>query len=712
MVMETTAAARNTSTNIAYDSHFRAYHDFTTAHHLDLEPTSKNLARFVCYMSKLVKPSTAETYLSGIVARLRYSYPGIKDARNSDLVRDAIAGSKRCRGSPTHRKAPLTTDHLLSVVNAFATNADIDDTLFLAVTVVGFFGLLRLGELTDPNDIRLINRKKTIRRDSLIINDDELYFTLPASKTDKFFAGNEVRLHKSAAKFCPVTALQRYLSFRDHQIPPIPLALANKPRFPALAEMGELLFLARNGVSWDIIQALGRWSSETFRIYIRQHPLLIHEAASRHGLDECQGDKAQVEIIHLISNLVLRYPESPLIWVISSRPEPHIETAFNSKAVKPSRWVYFLPVDSDDACRDVETFLSSAFTEIREKYPYIVQPWPKASQFLKVARAASGLFVFAVTLTKFIDDPHIGDPITHLELVLDLSASPPQDPLEALHQLCTRILDNVPDQLLPTTKLLLGCNLLGVAHHIAWAALSKLHSVVQVPVLHFADASGFSFFHASFGDYLRDEWRSRKYAVDLDGSSRPLQISPYPYVGRILTPKKILLLQTYPLGALSLSPDILVQAFHELDFSRLFCSYMSSDGDSSPEEFLIWILSAELPETLEDARLIERTSLRYLDLTRIDERKVSLALYYKDDKVDLVCSGESTLGFKQYFPSSCLQDNSLLAQVSKLQADRLSQLELGLPDAPLVLVGNRNMSRACAIVYTSDSNWQERTCQK
>ncbi|KAH8919584.1 hypothetical protein BT69DRAFT_1206803, partial [Atractiella rhizophila] len=39
---------------------------------------------------------------------------------------------------------------------------------------------------------------------------------------------------------------------------------------------GGATHLAANGVPESIIQKIGRWSSEAFQIYIRQHPILIH----------------------------------------------------------------------------------------------------------------------------------------------------------------------------------------------------------------------------------------------------------------------------------------------------------------------------------------------------------------------------------------------------------------------------------------------------
>ncbi|KJA20154.1 hypothetical protein HYPSUDRAFT_43523 [Hypholoma sublateritium FD-334 SS-4] len=34
--------------------------------------------------------------------------------------------------------------------------------------------------------------------------------------------------------------------------------------------------LAEHAVSPTLIQAMGRWSSEAFQIYVRKHPVLLH----------------------------------------------------------------------------------------------------------------------------------------------------------------------------------------------------------------------------------------------------------------------------------------------------------------------------------------------------------------------------------------------------------------------------------------------------
>ncbi|KAH8930079.1 hypothetical protein BT69DRAFT_1180113, partial [Atractiella rhizophila] len=39
---------------------------------------------------------------------------------------------------------------------------------------------------------------------------------------------------------------------------------------------GGATHLAANGIPDSTIQKIGRWSSEAFQIYIRNHPILIH----------------------------------------------------------------------------------------------------------------------------------------------------------------------------------------------------------------------------------------------------------------------------------------------------------------------------------------------------------------------------------------------------------------------------------------------------
>lgn len=263
------------------------------------------------------------------------------------------------------------------------------------------------------------------------------------------------------------------------------------------------------------------------------------------GLDECDGEEAQVLIVKLISRFSAQHPTAPLVWVIASRPEAHLNVVFESGEVRDTYWTLTVPTNTDEACRDVEQFLRAKFKEVGQKYRDLIPvsaPWPMERDLVRIFKAASGLFVFASTLIRFVDDPHVCDPISQLAAIVSLAEDVRTDPLSILHMFYTRILDNVPKSMLPILKLLLGWTMTGTSfvldgddsdyrdplllvssatafglqQHTVYAALRKLHSVIKVPA---PEESGFRdirFYHASFADYLRDPSKSGDYAIDFD----------------------------------------------------------------------------------------------------------------------------------------------------------------------------------------------------
>ncbi|KAF5349696.1 hypothetical protein D9756_008838 [Leucocoprinus leucothites] len=251
------------------------------------------------------------------------------------------------------------------------------------------------------------------------------------------------------------------------------------------------------------------------------------------GLDECNGDREQVEIIMLVSRFIIQHPDVPILWVIASRPEPHIRNAF-------SRFPTFLeeivPIDSNEACKDVELYLHRSFDKIREDYPECFSAqvqWPSEKQFLTLSTVASGHFALATTAVRFVEDPEYGNPVSRLEEVLAVvdphSAAGVKgmaNPLAALDALYTRILSSISKDILPTT--------LGVLAYNHWAFLSlhnlrapanfwtlgqsdvystlrKLHSVLSVPTPDLVDDHDIEIYHRSFDDYLLDSQRSGSF---------------------------------------------------------------------------------------------------------------------------------------------------------------------------------------------------------
>ncbi|KAI0039986.1 hypothetical protein FA95DRAFT_1478126, partial [Auriscalpium vulgare] len=116
------------------------------------------------------------------------------------------------------RKDPLTLDHLRQLVAAHPDPSH-NALLFLAITFVGFFGLHRLGELTDADRVNLRDPRKTIGRARVRLSPHSFRYFLPGHKGDRFFEGNTVIIAKRHDNLDPLALFKAYISSRDKRFP-------------------------------------------------------------------------------------------------------------------------------------------------------------------------------------------------------------------------------------------------------------------------------------------------------------------------------------------------------------------------------------------------------------------------------------------------------------------------------------------------------------
>lgn len=284
---------RSTLSN--YSSALNSYLNFVKLHGLPVDPTPETLSFYTVYMCHHVNPRSVNTYLSGISQQLETHFPAVKEARNSTVVRRTLQGCMRMRGTATVRKRALTIDDLQLVINHYHDTTTHDDLLFLAMLLTGFFGLLRLGELVFPDEVSLQNWKKVTRRNTVSVQNDRYEFTLPGHKADRFFEGNRIIIPALRFTLSPLRHFSRYINSRD-AIHPVasPLWLTEAGSVPTRSffitrlriffnsdvaghsmRAGGATSLAEHGVSPSIIQASGRWASDTFLVYIRKNPTLL-----------------------------------------------------------------------------------------------------------------------------------------------------------------------------------------------------------------------------------------------------------------------------------------------------------------------------------------------------------------------------------------------------------------------------------------------------
>ncbi|KAF9444914.1 hypothetical protein P691DRAFT_806438 [Macrolepiota fuliginosa MF-IS2] len=250
------------------------------------------------------------------------------------------------------------------------------------------------------------------------------------------------------------------------------------------------------------------------------------------GLDECKMERAQSEFIELIKGHLKDTRSSSLLWMICSRPEPHLERIFREAEAKNLCWVEELRVDDPEAQGDIECYLQDEFHRISKRHPAVIGKegnWPPKEVFDKIVSASSGLFVFATTVTRFINQPGT-DPRSQLRVIvaaIDGSPIPGAvNPLTLLDNLYLDILGRLNIDTLPMTLELLGIcaispplpvlhftQLLELDLNTVRTTLRSLHSVIDVPYSHKLIEEPLHFYHASFTDFLANPDRSGQFAL-------------------------------------------------------------------------------------------------------------------------------------------------------------------------------------------------------
>jgi hypothetical protein len=282
------------TTHDSYSSALNSYLTFCRLHNINIEPTERTLALYVTFQSTYINPKSVDSYLSGIANQLESHFPSVRSARKSALVSRALQGAKRRFGVATTRKLPLTRENLLTVCDAYRNNPSHDDVLFVTQLLTGTECLMRLGELTWPDKVALRDYRKVSMRHTVSFHTDALSFWLPGHKADQFFEGNRLIVRKSVSPDA-YSLFKTYLSSRDRlfracpelwlradgTIPTRTWFINRLRRFFPNSIAGQSMraggatSLAEAGIAPNLIQAAGRWTSETFNRYVRKNPFLF-----------------------------------------------------------------------------------------------------------------------------------------------------------------------------------------------------------------------------------------------------------------------------------------------------------------------------------------------------------------------------------------------------------------------------------------------------
>lgn len=247
------------------------------------------------------------------------------------------------------------------------------------------------------------------------------------------------------------------------------------------------------------------------------------------GLDECQGHHLQSVIVKSLA-AGLSNSQLGLRILITSRPEVHLRTTFNSSIIDP--YTSRLALSSENSSRrDIYRFLEVSFEKIKKEHPlsrYIPSWWPPWEALQELSQKSSGQFVFASTAIKYIGGDPCELPTRRLDVIRQVQ--PPrgeQDlPYGELDALYHHVLSNVRNiegvkqvlgarLIIPVYRLNHSEKLLGTSamdEFLFWrlgeveACLSQLASLITYQ----ADGT-ILVHHASLVDFLLDRSRSRQF---------------------------------------------------------------------------------------------------------------------------------------------------------------------------------------------------------
>ena len=270
------------STRASYNSATRSFISFALTYHRlhqdgRLLPASEEtLMLFITYLSYTLKPQSIKVYLSAICRE--YGLPN--PLAETTQLRRLLRGIKRIHGCSTDSRLPITPNLLRSFLHFLDFRYPDHITLWAAM-LVAFFGFLRSNELL------------ALQHNDLQRTPEGYLLRIRSSKTDPFRSGATVSFTPSGNDgLCAVTALHllraktsfdagplfRFLSgaaLTHHKLNHLIQELAARSgvspgRYSSHSfRIGAASTAAAAGIPDWKIQALGRWSSDCYKRYIR-----------------------------------------------------------------------------------------------------------------------------------------------------------------------------------------------------------------------------------------------------------------------------------------------------------------------------------------------------------------------------------------------------------------------------------------------------------
>ncbi|KIJ05117.1 hypothetical protein PAXINDRAFT_21600 [Paxillus involutus ATCC 200175] len=309
-VLDVIGASWAESTKELYGTGLLVFHVYCDIHDVpdaQWAPISRNLlAAFLASCAGALSGSTISNYAAAL--RAWHVLHGLTWSINELEYKALLEGATRL--APTSSKRPKRSPFTAAILENFKEAMNLEDprdAAIFACLVSSFYCIARLGEFTVPA-ISRFDPAKHISRAGLIVTRNHnnlpvMKFSIPSTKTSS--DGEEVHCapHEPPSSTDPRNAIETHFRI-NHDEPHANLfswrhpsgtmrPLSKKevikridtiakayPNLPDLKghslRIGGTLHYLLNGVPFDVVKTMGRWSSESFTLYLRHHALSVH----------------------------------------------------------------------------------------------------------------------------------------------------------------------------------------------------------------------------------------------------------------------------------------------------------------------------------------------------------------------------------------------------------------------------------------------------
>jgi hypothetical protein len=263
------------------------------------------------------------------------------------------------------------------------------------------------------------------------------------------------------------------------------------------------------------------------------------------GLDECTDEQRQAELLATIDDCLLRNEALPFRVFIASRPEWAIRSALEDSGHLHEKAYHIQLSDQYDATDDIRRVLWRRLREIGQKSgdPRARSPlWPSEEDIETLVSNASGQFIYAVTVIRFVSERR-SPPVDRLQAVVKWTPEDRAKPFAALDLLYTNIVSAAKEgyeaayperdfllllriyQICTDGRYTAYCSspvadldeLLDLGDNAHRWLISDLRSLVTVysPSVEmiYSEAEFLGFYHKSFEDFLDSANRSKSLFV-------------------------------------------------------------------------------------------------------------------------------------------------------------------------------------------------------